>query len=450
MNKKVYTVKEFDTVTNNDSYEKTDGYVVFEKKHFKELCDFVTKNNDEKPDDDAEALDFFQYSYRKNIGYNVKIKNFVGLIQLPSGCQVQVLPKIQLAKATDDTENKATIDLFMKMLACLKNFKGKQLSESNINTKKMSVFEVFIWMYVSSVSELVKKGLKSAYTQQEDNLKFYKGKMLTNQQIKYNFAHKERFYCQYDEYNLNRPENKLIKSTLLKLERITQYPDNSKMIKQLLAFFEVVEPSAPGSYEKDFAAIHFDRSNAEYEEIIEWSKVFLINKSFTSFSGDSNAIALLFPMEKLYEAYVGKYAKRVFGSDYSVYTQYKSEHLFEAPNRFLLKPDIVLKKTVDGKEQTIVMDTKWKRLINNEGKNYGISQADMYQMYAYSKKYDSPDIWLLYPQTEDLINNLPEYKEFKEADGATIHIFFLDLENIESDGNSYSGSLNHLKVLLKK
>ena len=35
-------------------------------------------------------------------------------------------------------------------------------------------------------------------------------------------------------------------------------------------------------------------------------------------------------------------------------------------------------------------------------KNYGISQADMYQMNIYSKKYHMLDIWLLYPQTEEL------------------------------------------------
>ena len=37
----------------------------------------------------------------------------------------------------------------------------------------------------------------------------------------------------------------------------------------------------------------------------------------------------------------------------------------------------------------IILDIKWKNLINNKYKNFGISQADMYQMYAYSKKYGS-------------------------------------------------------------
>lgn len=34
-------------------------------------------------------------------------------------------------------------------------------------------------------------------------------------------------------------------------------------------------------------------------------------------------------------------------------------------------------------ERTVILDTKWKSLVDNERVNYGISQADMYQMYAY-------------------------------------------------------------------
>ena len=52
------------------------------------------------------------------------------------------------------------------------------------------------------------------------------------------------------------------------------------------------------------------------------------------------------------------------------------------------------------------MDTKWKRLTPVAKDNYGISQADMYQMYAYSKKYGATEIWLLYPYNEKMHEEL--------------------------------------------
>lgn len=66
--------------------------------------------------------------------------------------------------------------------------------------------------------------------------------------------------------------------------------------------------------------------------------------------------------------------------------------------QFELRPDIVLKKD----DHVVIMDTKWKILEDNSKSNYGITQADMYQMYAYSKKYKTPDVWLLYPLIEKM------------------------------------------------
>ena len=110
-----------------------------------------------------------------------------------------------------------------------------------------------------------------------------------------------------------------------------------------------------------------------------------MNKSFTTFSGSTTSRALLFPMESVYESYVSQQMKKVFRPDgWDISTQDKGHYLFMNPRKkFALRPDIVLTKD----DHTVIMDTKWKNLINNERKNYGISQSDMYQMYAYSKKY---------------------------------------------------------------
>jgi 5-methylcytosine-specific restriction enzyme subunit McrC len=52
--------------------------------------------------------------------------------------------------------------------------------------------------------------------------------------LKLNLAHKERFYVGFDEYQVNRPENRLIKSTLLKLQRISAAVQ--KTVKKLGSF----------------------------------------------------------------------------------------------------------------------------------------------------------------------------------------------------------------------
>jgi 5-methylcytosine-specific restriction enzyme subunit McrC len=160
-----------------------------------------------------------------------------------------------------------------------------------------------------------------------------------------------------------------------------------------------------------------------YTTALLWSKVFLQGKSFTSFSGSNVAFALLFPMETLFESYVASLMKKQLqGTSYLFSAQDKGYHLFDSPKRFMLKPDIVIKSKTNSK--VFVMDTKWKILSMTKA-NAGISQADMYQMYAYQNKYHSENVTLLYPLTEKIEQN--NDIEFHANDGTLIKIRFIDL-----------------------
>ena len=203
------------------------------------------------------------------------------------------------------------------------------------------------------------------------------------------------------------------------------------MILKLLMYFDGVKEST--NYDSDFSKITITRANKDYENSIIWAKVFLKNKSFTTFSGENSARALLFPMETVFESYIANKLKKVIDSNLWSYTaQAKELFLFDEPRKFRLKPDIVIKSKVD--EKIIILDTKWKNLIDDVSKNYGISQQDMYQMYAYSKKYKTaPVIWLLYP----LNQKMEKYKDTgisfiaNNDDNVIVNVFFIDLFDIE-------------------
>ena len=422
--RKPFQVREYDTIISENENITTEYYKQMDRLIFEKLQEFLQSFVPE--DDSSDALDFMKISYKRGVGTTIQMKNYVGVIQMQNGYQIQILPKITFHDGSQGRAKDQTKEIFLKMLRSMKDFPCKVFHTSNVKVDRMNLYEIFINMYVQEVRALSKKGLKSAYILQEDNLRFYKGKMLISQQIKKNAAHKERFYVSYDEYQINRPENRLIKSTLLKLQKLSNNAANLKEIRQLLTYFELVEPSV--HYQKDFDSVVLDRNTRDYENAIKWSKVFLMNKSFTAFSGETASRALLFPMEKVFEAYVADHMKKIMkGTEWTVSTQDKGHYLFQTPRKqFALRPDIVIERPG---QPPIILDTKWKRLTNEPRKNYGISQADMYQMYAYSKKYHIPDIWLLYPQTEELKE--PSDIVFGSEDGVTVRVFFVDVGDIE-------------------
>ena len=432
--KEPFMVREYDSIICENENVPTEKYRQMPKADFERLEDFI-RNHAPENEGESDSLEFMNISYNKRgLGNVIHVKNHVGMIPMQNGYQIEILPKIVF----DDGSSDRTKEVFIKMLQSMKDFPCKVFNNANLATDRMNLYEIFINMYISEVRALAKKGLKSAYIQQEDNLRYYKGKLMVSEHIKRNVAHKERFYVAYDEYQVNRPENRLIKATLLKLQKVTNDNHNAKEIRQLLSYFELVDTSV--NYRKDFAQVEIGRNTKDYETVIPWSKVFLMNKSFTFFSGRDIARALLFPMEKVFEAYVADNLRRIMrGTGWNVSTQDKGHYLFMAPEkRFALRPDIVMKKN---ERQPIILDAKWKCLVNDVKKNYGISQADMYQMYAYGKKYNTSEIWLLYPKTED--TEKIKDKTYDSGDNIKVHLFFVDVANIDK-------SLLELKEKIEK
>lgn len=416
MTGKTYTITEYGSFSRGIV---APGCISLPENTFDKLERFVLENSTKS----STPIELMSLSLRKHIGKVITAKNHVGVVVIDDGTVIEILPKIY--GETNETESK---QLFLRMLATLQNTPFKSMQSTSLHTDKLPIFEVFIQMFIAEAYRVVKRGLKSGYETVEDNLHVCKGKIDFTKQIRENFVHKERFYMCYDLFNHNQPENRLVRSTLQYLLRRSCSSQNRSDLKVLLNIFEQI----PESYDiqRDFSCCTNDRQSQHYQLLLSWCKVFLDGKSFSSFTGSKVAYALLFPMEKLFENYVAKQLKRQLScSHYTVSSQHTGKYLFDTPKKFSLRPDIVI--TDSANEPVYIMDTKWKVLTDDPQKNYGISQADMYQMYAYQKKYGSTVncVTLLYPMTEHLAK---KNIRFLSDDGVCVHIFFIDLLHIDN------------------
>ena len=415
--KPVYQITEYGSFITG---KELDGYVTLPSHTFEQLENFILTNQSK----DADALELMGLSARRGVGKVITAKNYVGIITMNDGTTIEILPKIYSAVENDASGSKAK-RLLIEMLKTLRDSPYKNLQMASLNIEKMNVFEIFIRMFIDEVFQIVKRGLKRSYESVEENVNFFKGKMKFSQHIKLNHAHKERNFVEYDVFSVNRPENRLLKATLLYLYKHSKSSRNRTDIKSLLNSFAEVEPSA--DYKNDFAKYVPDRNMKDYNTALMWSRVFLMGKSFISFAGSEVALALLFPMESLFESYVAALLKKnLTPLGYSVSAQDKTYHLFDDPKRFAMRPDIVIRRKTD--DTVFIMDTKWKLLADNKA-NYGISQADMYQMYVYQKKYDAKNVTLLYPQTDRI--SADDEIVYSSDDGVTVRVSLIDLFDIK-------------------
>lgn len=363
----------------------------------------------------------------------LQVRNYVGVLQTACGTQIEVLPKLYDGNEASHDEETCR-NLLLQMLRTLRDSPFKQAGKAHIRDAKMPLLEVYIGQFLTLVNQLVKRGIRSDYLQLKQNAKFLKGRLLVSQQIRKNAFHQERFFIEHSEYQINRPANRLIKTALLKVSQLTKTNKNQRLARELSFVFEQVPTTS--DVELDLKQVKIDRSMGYYQDVLAWCKLLLSGTGPTASSGKFNTLTLLYPMERLFEDYVAHCLQskmpEYFGEGAKLKTQVGGKTLVEEHNgksMFRLRPDLAV---MQGNKPTWVMDTKWKMLdASNRAKNYGISQTDMYQLYAYGHKFltgDDKKLMLIYPLNNKFNKALPV---FKYADGFELWAVPFDLSKIE-------------------
>jgi len=390
---------------------------------FDQIESYVLMNSQ---DTDIAAADYLIPGYVKGKGKVLKARNYVGVLQTKSGITIEILPKIHQSNEITETKK-----IFLKMLKTLRSSTFKISKFAELDLSNLSLLDIFINMFLDELENLIRQGLRKAYISQAANLSVWRGKLNFNQNIRYNLVHKERFFVEYDEFSADRPENRLIKSTLLMVKTITSSNLLQMRIRRSLFIFDKINSSQ--NYEKDFAKCKSNGLTCHYNQLLIWCRIFLQNKSFNNYKGNNLAFALMFPMEKIFEDYVAAWLRKQSLS-LRMRTQKIVGSLLISPRQYRLKPDIIF-----GNGE-IIADTKWKILDNS----LLLSQADLYQMYAYAMKredkgYSKSDlIILIYPKNEAFT----ELKEFQFSNERKLIIYPFDLKEVRKNEGLFSEIVN--------
>ncbi len=342
----------------------------------------------------------------------LQVRNYAGVLATPDGQHIEILPKTGRSHAAESHDSARAA--LLNMLRSLGYFRHLQLQNAQIACQKMPLLEIFIGQFLDSVNHLIKRGLRSDYVRTEDNLFFMKGKLLTAQQLKHNLVNQHRFYVVYDEYELNRPVNRLIHSALKKVLRLSRSQQNHKLCRELLQPFSDVPLSQ--NIRQDFSMVQHSRGMGHYQSSLSWAKLILEGVSPLTSSGQTHAFSLLFPMESVFEAYVARILKKQLHGPLRLREQVSSKALvqFNREFWFRLKPDLLIEKN---STPFLVLDTKWKLLYSqkcNSTEKFGLSQGDFYQMFAYGQKYlgGVGDMVLVYPQSAEFQSPIESAFEF--------------------------------------
>jgi 5-methylcytosine-specific restriction enzyme subunit McrC len=326
----------------------------------------------------------------------LRLDNYVGVLESPCGTRIEILPK-----ALEHGESiQASRSLLQKMLTRCLDLHPRQSSPTALRTFDAPLTEWVAWQFLQGVDHLVKRGLRFDYHPVQEELRYLRGRLLVARQIRQPPGRAHCFQVEHDVFDADRAENRLIRSALEVVRQHTREPKSWRLAHELAHHLH--EISSSSNVSKDFKDWRDDRLMTHYAPLRGWCSLILHEQMPLTVLGTQVGQSLLFPMEKVYEQYVGLGLRQWLPVGAKLTKQAASHYLAKHRDQqwFQLRPDFLI--CHDG--QRVVADAKWKLLYDaqdNSEQKYGLSQADFYQLHAYGQKYldGTGTMYLFYPKT---------------------------------------------------
>ena len=212
--------------------------------------------------------------------------------------------------------------------------------------------------------------------------------------------------------------NQILYKGLLILKSFVSNSLKDKLNRLLLEFQEIENVNICN---KHFDKIIIDRKNNDYQKAINIAKIIILNYSPSLNYGNENLLTILFNMNALWEEYIFRILQKHKTDEMEVSFQ-NSDWFWENKR---IRPDIVLKT----KDETFVIDTKWKIIEANSP-----SDDDLKQMFVYNLHWKAEKSLLLYPKNNQ---NDSEFGTFHyENIGKKCKLGFVDITNEHTIKNS--------------
>lgn len=375
---------------------------------------------------------------------STRTTQWVGVIQVP-GLQVEVLPKIDETDIKKDEEKQVQArSNLLYMLSVAGQVPVRERDVARLASRRAPLSETLAAIFADRLRRELLRGPERAYMRREENLRRFKGKLLIAQQTLHNAAHRERFFCRFDEFSEDTLMNRIFRAACRVLLDSTHTPSTQDKLRYCLLLLDGVEDVFV--QDELFDQITITRQNERFADVLRFCRLILQERSPTVQAGSERSFSLLFDMNRVFEDFVATFLKKQVIPQldgYLLYSQAKTKQLplmkSGDKNVLTLKPDIL----IEAAGRRFVLDTKWKQL-SGKGVQGGVGRDDLFQLYAYTKRYECKRSVLLYPQV-----NGAKCRDFDIVDtiGGQVGVRFVNLRrdlHKRSERDALACELTHI------
>jgi len=342
---------------------------------------------------------------------SLRARGIVGIVATPN-CQLEILPKIEAGREHNVSDTTLRSRL-IHMLAVIYDLPIEAGSMIRLGWQRETVLELLIRLFCEKLTDSVRHGMPRHYLEHEDDLPSLRGRLNATRQFSKLAVSPQRLACYFDALSPDIALNQVMRATVTKLLRLSSVSDNQRALRELSCVYADVGEISPSALRWDKIVV--DRSNRRWRDLLSLARLFLAGRYQQTSSGTINGYSLLFEMNVLFEKYIERILSRALvGTGLHLISQGGYRYcLYEGgTGRFRTRPDLIVCKD---KDIALIIDTKWKRITPHiDDPKQGISQADVYQLMAYSRLYECAKVMLLYPHHRNLSSD-PIFQSYSIA-----------------------------------
>lgn len=366
----------------------------------------------------------FDWRYDKFI----RALNYVGVIQVP-GLSIEILPKVDLRALGDCEPSDLARRNFLFMISTARQVKLTATEMASQATISSPIFEVLVSHFATGVINELRRGACHSYVSCAGNMPVLRGRIRFPDHVLENSARHDRLYVEYDEFAIDTPLNRILKSTCEMLARRVKRATTIQKLREIVLELADVSSSRLGSHH--FKTLIVDRNSRRFAPYVEFCRLVLEGLTTTASHGDSETFGFLVRMNELFEDFIGQFlvtrATSIGIDRRSIHLQANHRRRWLLKRQYgkhaiLLKPDIVIDGGADDTPLAIV-DTKWKSQASDAG--LAVPITDIYQIFAYCKRYRCRTNVLLLPSIGKVASQV--LTVVGDANDGSIRIAYVDL-----------------------
>ena len=387
------------------------------------------------------AQEFAAFTIKRKQGqWQLKVGHYIGIILLPSGMTLEILPKLNQSTQTNDiVQTRHWVQGMLSDLIHLDTRNNRKLPNtknfgqfsSQSTPLPLKVLPISDWLIEQFLQRLIDYQPTKHYQAQIENQASLQGRLLIKEQLRHNSMQPHKFICESSVLSHDMLANRLIKSALVYLTPLLPQFISSKLLQPWQ------QVSVLNNREMQQIAVIYTQAKRQLDvqplpkqklhaaqQLVDLAYWLLKQTTAATGNGiDPNRqncselrLCLLIDMNQAFEQWASQRIASMFqqiSSNYRPFYQTQSVWLNDAeglaclsirPDLLIFEPvsddcqnqnDIAASQTTDKTKgrYSHVIDIKWKYLPHAAA----ISASDAYQLTSYAQAYLAGQVWLVYP-----------------------------------------------------